>query len=96
MDHETHYLNLTDANANRKFKPLLWLKEYSAKSAYDLTSLSASEWNLLYGNMFKDEALFQAYYKNYHRYSDAMPASCNASCKDSILGNIPIYDPISC
>ncbi|CAF0958145.1 unnamed protein product [Brachionus calyciflorus] len=51
LDHETHFLNLTDANLTKK---PVWQKEYSAKEAFNLTSLTPENWNNLLNLMSKN------------------------------------------
>lgn len=104
-DHETYYLNLTNANANPKeLESLTWEREYSAREAYNLTALSADQWNNMVGKMLNDggddkdeggNVLFESYYNHYHRFSDAMPRECTGECKQNILAPIRVYDPFT-
>ncbi len=94
MDHENHYINLTDANL--QFQSLKWMREYSAKISYNMSSLEPTEWNSFYEKMSLDDNLFQAYYNHYHRYSDAFSKECDDDCRKGILDSIPIYDTNSC
>lgn len=47
MDHETYYLNLTEANLHRDRMPLQYRLSYSARKAYEMNTLSPSEWHRL-------------------------------------------------
>ena len=60
MDHESYWLNLTDANLRDQAD---WLFEYSAKEAYGLESLQPQEWAKLIDRLKTDDALFQKFWE---------------------------------
>ncbi|KFM77578.1 Sphingomyelin phosphodiesterase, partial [Stegodyphus mimosarum] len=67
LDHETYYLNLTEANSH--MEPV-WRFEYSAKEAFNMTSLLPSDWDLLINHFEEDDKLFQKFYRYYTKLSD--------------------------
>ena len=90
LDHQTYVLNLTKANQPQAVPE--WEFEYSAKEAFNLTSLSAASWNLLYKKWLKEdknyETLFQKYYRYF--YKGRTPFShCDKNCKRDLLCKIP-------
>lgn len=44
-DHQTYFANLTEANLFRDSRPLQFQMSYSAREAYDMKSLSPTEWH---------------------------------------------------
>lgn len=60
LDHESFWLNLTEANLNDKAD---WKFEYSAKAAYGLESLQPQQWAQLIQKFKTDDDLFQKYWK---------------------------------
>lgn len=96
VDHHNYFLNLTEANQRGNASSLQWIEEYSAKTAYNMSSLLTSEWQRVYERMRSDDRLFQLYYNHYHRYSDAFDTRFDEKLKHNILDAIPIVDPIQC
>lgn len=82
LDHETYYLNLTEANLYNKPK---WRLEYSAKKTYNMTSLVPSEWDALTKRFEMDDALFQKFYRFYNKLSDYPFPACDKDCKSIML-----------
>ncbi|CAN7988622.1 unnamed protein product [Ixodes hexagonus] len=62
LDHETYIMNLTEANASPDDEPV-WKLEYTAKSAYGMSSLQPQEWDRVLGKMHDDDALFDRFYR---------------------------------
>lgn len=60
LDHESYYMNLTESNMN---KTVEWKFEYSAKAAFNMTSLLPSEWDNLIKRFETDDILFQKFYR---------------------------------
>ena len=60
LEHESFYLNLTDANLRNKAE---WKFEYSAKEAYGLESLQPQEWAGLIQRLKTDDQLFQKFWE---------------------------------
>ncbi|GAB6026449.1 hypothetical protein CHUAL_012647 [Chamberlinius hualienensis] len=60
LDYETYYLNLDEANANDM---PIWDILYSAKDAFALRSLHASEWDRLVTKMTTNNDLFVDFYR---------------------------------
>jgi sphingomyelin phosphodiesterase len=54
-------MDLNEANQNNNPR---WYKVYSAKQAYELTSLLPKDWNNFINRMVQDKYLFE----KYHRY----------------------------
>lgn len=96
LDHETHYLNITDANLTGN---AVWKLEYSAKDAYGLENLFPQDWANLIDSIIKDlnGPLFDKVYKYYSKSSDAQQ-NCDDKCRIKFIcdfkearsdGNIP-------
>ncbi|RWS11022.1 sphingomyelin phosphodiesterase-like protein, partial [Dinothrombium tinctorium] len=87
LDHETYYLNLTEANKYGRKKSLHWKFSYSAKKSLNLTSLAPQQWHKLVLNMMHDDSLFQKFYRFYYNRSDYLNRKpCdNETCKLDIL-----------
>ena len=87
LDHHTFILNLTKAN-QPKAQPV-WEYEYSARSAYNLTSLSPDSWDQLYKSWLHggSTSTFQAYYKYFYKGLIPSP-NCDSSCKRQLLCSI--------
>ena len=60
LDHESFWLNLTEANL--KDKPE-WKPEYTAKEAYGLESLQPQQWADLIQRFKTDDDLFQKFWE---------------------------------
>ncbi|KAF5308347.1 hypothetical protein FQR65_LT18220 [Abscondita terminalis] len=86
LDHETWTFDLDKANSEINKNPE-WYLSYSARNAYNLTSLRPTEWNKLIQKMKKDDSIFQIFYKNYHRSSPSSYPS-TSKIKDQILCNL--------
>ena len=56
-------MNLTEANANGGTDNPQWHFEYSARSAYQMQSLTPQDWSALTFRMQKDASLTQKYHK---------------------------------
>ncbi|XP_058792159.1 sphingomyelin phosphodiesterase-like isoform X2 [Phymastichus coffea] len=81
VDHETWKTNLDEANRNGE---PAWYKAYSAKTAYNMTSLHPSEWSNLITRMLNDTDLFETFHRNYYRNSPVRP-TCNYECRRRLL-----------
>jgi sphingomyelin phosphodiesterase len=79
LDHESYWLNLTEANLKDKAE---WKFEYSAKEAYGLESLQPQEWARLIDRFKTDDALFQKFW-DYKYKMHAGP--CDAGCRASAI-----------
>ncbi|KAH9378357.1 hypothetical protein HPB48_015648 [Haemaphysalis longicornis] len=86
LDHETYLLNLTKANAEPD-KPASWELEYSARAAYNLTSLEPQQWDAVIRKMEHDDALFNAFYR-YGRRRGTQSSQCGQTNR---LGATPAY-----
>lgn len=51
-----------DLEESNKKNEAIWFKSYSAKEAYNLTSLSATEWDSLINKFMNEKNLFEKYY----------------------------------
>ena len=85
LDYETYFTNLTEANLRPELAPL-WRKEYSARKAYNLKSLSPSEWNNLIETLWNDvhNPLFDILYKHFSKSFDK-EINCDFKCRRSFL-----------
>ncbi|ESO05258.1 hypothetical protein HELRODRAFT_77714 [Helobdella robusta] len=81
LDHETYIMNITLSNT---LNQTIWVKEYSAKEAYQLESLSPLDWHDLILRMEWNATLFNFYFKNYFK-SNMGQESCDAKCKMYML-----------
>jgi len=87
LDHQTYYMNLTEANINRDTKPIEFILSYSARQAFQMTDLTPHEWHNLVMKMKNDNNLFQMFYKFLFNRSDNIGEShCYGHvCKRDIL-----------
>ena len=87
LDHHTYILNLTKANKQGS-KPV-WEYEYSARKAYNLTSLLPSNWDQLYKNWAYDDSAvtLQRYYRYYNKGNPPLK-SCDFVCRQKLLCEI--------
>lgn len=76
LDYHQYFTNLT--LANEKNSPQ-WVLEYSAKSAYNLSDMSAASWLDLVHRFQKDDALFQKWWSYFHALYPS--GSCTGDCK---------------
>ena len=85
LDHETWIMNLEDANLPGGIPN--WFKLYSAKDAYNMTSLLPDEWNTIVDRMVEDKQMFEMFYKFYWHNSPRRP-NCNSKCKKQMIKNL--------
>lgn len=82
LDHETYFLNLTEANLSGRDD---WNFLYAAKSAYNMTSMQPDEWQHVWSRLATNDTFFQRFYRHSHRGS-AAAAPCNdALCRRNWL-----------
>jgi sphingomyelin phosphodiesterase len=97
LDHETFILNLTQANLLDR---PVWVKEYSAKEAYNMTALNPTNWDEVYRRMLTDDKLFDTYHKLYFKSSNiATQSKCDQTCRRQMLCDIRSarsHDPDLC
>ncbi|XP_071502434.1 sphingomyelin phosphodiesterase-like [Diadema antillarum] len=84
LDHDNYYLNLTEANLTDK---PTWRLEYTAKKAFNMTSLQPSEWGRVVEEMKKNETVFDQYYAYFHRLWEGR-SPCDASCRQNMICDI--------
>ncbi|XP_065838310.1 sphingomyelin phosphodiesterase-like [Oscarella lobularis] len=82
LDYTDYIMNLTEANLTPNASPR-WRKEYSARDAYNLTSLFPSGWANFIERCKEDDSLLQLYNK-YRRHSH-VTSPCDKSCQLSLL-----------
>ena len=92
LDHSTYILNITDANLTNKPK---WVLEYSAKEAYNMTSLLPKDWANLVETFIKEDSLFQKYY-HYHFKNISPNDQCTKGCRCAILNDLTFNKTIHC
>ncbi|KAK6619760.1 hypothetical protein RUM43_012525 [Polyplax serrata] len=88
LDHETWIMNLENANENDL---PVWEKLYSAKEAYNMTSLAPQDWHDLYQRLLADDDLFDTYYRFYWKDSPRRPI-CDTECKRKLFCDIRSCD----
>ncbi|KAI5755410.1 hypothetical protein M8J77_016576 [Diaphorina citri] len=81
LDHETWIMSLREANL---YDYPIWYKLYSARSAYQVSTLLPQDWDLLLIKLAEDQNLFDQYYKYYWKNSPVRP-SCDAECRKRML-----------
>ena len=79
-------MNLTEANLNGKNKSPIWKKEYSAKDAFNLTSVYPNDWNNLINYMLNNlnSPLVDNILKFYTKSADVSNI-CDDSCRKILL-----------
>lgn len=83
LDHETYIMNLTEANTHPDEEPE-WELEYSAKEAYNMTSLHPEEWDRVLKLMESNDVLFERFYQHYSKYNPLQP-ECDNTCRKKLL-----------
>ncbi|KAG8195711.1 hypothetical protein JTE90_002974 [Oedothorax gibbosus] len=78
LDHETYYLNLTEANLLGEPR---WRMSYSAREEYQLSSLNPDQWNKLLERFLVDDELFQKFSRHLYHLSDFPREPCTGECK---------------
>lgn len=79
LDHSTFIMNLTESNL--KDEPV-WLKEYSAKETYNMSSLTPADWDDLSKRFMNDNRLFSKYLQYYYKsVVDEGDQPCDATCR---------------
>ncbi|XP_014209092.1 sphingomyelin phosphodiesterase-like [Copidosoma floridanum] len=81
IDYETWKMDLDEANQNGE---PVWYKAYTARRAYNMSSLLPKDWDELIKRMAQNEDLFDIFHRNYFRDSPMRP-SCDESCKKNLL-----------
>lgn len=82
LDHETHILNLTEANKRVKEEPR-WTLLYSALRTYGMKSAYPADWDDLLQRFLRDERLFQTFWYLHHK--GHVSEVCKESCKRTML-----------
>lgn len=83
LDHETKILNISEANISNQPK---WKKEYSAREAYNMTSVFPQDWNKLIEDASKDlNGPKTKYLLKHFSNSYDHPKICDQKCKKKFL-----------
>ncbi|CAL1293894.1 unnamed protein product [Larinioides sclopetarius] len=82
LDHETYYLNLTEANL---WDRPIWRKSYSARQEYRMQNLQPDQWNKLLDRFEVDDELFQKFVRHLYHLSDFPRELCTGECKQETL-----------
>lgn len=79
-------MNLTEFNLNGKSKMPIWKKEYSAKDAFNMSSIYPNDWDSLINHMLNNlnNSLVDSMIRFYTKSSD-INKSCDDQCKKSLL-----------
>ncbi len=94
---KTYFFNLTYANqrtACGQNSPI-WEYEYCYISDYAMNGLSNEDFAKLVIKLENDNNYLEKYHQFYYRMSDAMPPSCDTTCKNAYINAIKIVDPYS-
>ncbi|XP_064489276.1 sphingomyelin phosphodiesterase-like [Ornithodoros turicata] len=83
LDHETYTMDLAHANEHPDIEPD-WTLEYSAKSAFGLSSLDASQWDRLLRKMEHNDALFNKFYRFFYKFSP-LAEPCDEKCRRKLI-----------
>ena len=77
-------------------KELVWRLEYDLNSAYSIVRSTPLDWINFLNQLRTDNALFDKYYRNLHRQSSAArwKVECNDACKQHLLDEIVVIDPL--
>eukprot|EP00088_Acartia_fossae_P026753 TRINITY_DN2753_c0_g1_i2.p1 TRINITY_DN2753_c0_g1~~TRINITY_DN2753_c0_g1_i2.p1 ORF type:complete len:675 (+),score=82.41 TRINITY_DN2753_c0_g1_i2:37-2061(+) len=86
IDHETWYMNLTEANLSPGEDPV-WRKLYEARKDLQMPSLSPTNWDEYIQLIDGDNELFSQFYYYYHGASPERP-HCDVICKKKIICNL--------
>ncbi|XP_073991231.1 sphingomyelin phosphodiesterase isoform X2 [Rhodnius prolixus] len=81
LDHETWIMNLREANL---YDYPIWYKEYSARHAYLMQSLSPADWDNYINKLAENITMFDLYFKYYWKNSPVRP-SCDSECRKRML-----------
>ncbi|XP_046446656.1 sphingomyelin phosphodiesterase-like [Daphnia pulex] len=93
LDINTYIMNLTDSNLKGSEVDPVWFELYQAKQEYGLDDLSPQSMDTLFQRMVTDDALFQLYFKNYHKNADQVVAEgCTGRCRSNMLCRIVTTD----
>ena len=86
LDHETYIMNLTDANLNVNREPV-WQLEYTARKAYNMTSIYAQDWSNLIDQALADlnGPLVDKMLAFYSKSSDIKNSNCDKVCRKKFL-----------
>lgn len=91
VDHMTYFLNLTKANQeysgfNPFWKPdIEWEFEYSAREAYNLSSLSPQSWNRFFQTINDNNEMLNKYYKYFGRFNNSEILTKSKSAKMKVV-----------
>ncbi|XP_070533264.1 sphingomyelin phosphodiesterase-like [Ptychodera flava] len=80
LEHYTNVLNLTEVNLTDKPR---WFREYTAKTAFNMTSLLPSDWQKVIENFKKNDTMFQNFYRYFNKLHVTSP--CDEQCKESLI-----------
>lgn len=89
LDHETYFLNLTEANHHGPGAPgspepsPKWKLLYRASKAYGLTTVFPADYNRLLQTLIKDDQVFQKFW--YLRHKGHVSEPCKETCKTTVL-----------
>jgi len=79
LDHHTWIMDLAQANTNPYEDPP-WFLLYSAKSSYQMSSLSPLSWQEVVDRLQTDRDMFDMFYKHYYSGSKTRPP-CDPVCR---------------
>lgn len=82
LDHETYYLNLTEANASDE---PIWRRSYFARQEFAMESLQPDQWSKLVERFRGDDQLFQKFVRHLYHLSDFPRDPCVGECKQETL-----------
>ena len=82
LDHETYFMNLTEANLKGRNETPVWRLEYSARRAFNMTTLFPADWSALVDRASRDlnGTDFNNLFKFFDKSSD-VARECDEDCK---------------
>ena len=81
----------------KEYKELKWRFEYDINTEYSIARSTAYDWINFINLLRTDNALFEKYYRNLHRRSNAArwKIECNEMCRQHLLDEIIVIDPLA-
>ena len=91
----TYSADINQANSMNETS-LLWNKEYSTKTDYNMESVNNKNMDLLYQRLGSDSKFFDMFYKFYHRSSPSpiWNHTCSDECRNGYLNSFKVCDSI--
>ena len=85
LDHQTYYVDLTEANRDNRTTSLDFRLEYSALSSLGLQDLSPASWGRYVETLATNDTEWQAFYQRYSRGGEFSSRACDGDCRLDIV-----------